>query len=222
MDYGTDPLVSTMYARENQRAKESLAPAKMNMLDALRQRNKWNGQSLAELRDKAVTPSMLVAAGATWSDLHAKHGADALIEFGFDWETMRAAGFAPKHLASLTFAQLSRLGMTAPRVLECRPSATEVGAMPITAEQMKDLGWNEPLLRAVGIDMRSMMRFGYPLSAWRDVLGVTNFSALGFKDYAECARIGWTASDIALALPRKPAVAVAAASRRTDGRIQFI
>ena len=226
MDYGTDPLVSTLYAREHQYAKEALQPTKMGALQALRQRHKWKNTSLAELRDQAVTPAMLIAAGATWPALQAKHGAEALINFGFDWDDMRASGFTAKHLSTLTFDQISRLGLTAPRMLECRPSASDLSAMTLHVEQMKDLGWNDELLRAVGINVRSMVKFGYPLAAWHDVLGVSDFSSLGFDNYAECARMGWKASDIALAMPseqpQQQQQHQPTTNRRTDGRIQFI
>ena len=223
MDYGDDPLVSSMYAREHARAAESLQPPKSGMLRALVQRREWKDQTLVELRDKAVTPCMLVAAGAKWSALQAKHGTRALIGFGFRWPSMLAAGFRGSSLRTLSIEQVSALGLTAPRMLECRPSVHDVSALHLPVDQLHELGWTVPLLSTIGLDMASMVDFGFSAATWRDTLGVSNFRALGFTNYAQCAHLGWRAADIALAMGAAPAAPAApAAVTRVGGPIRFI
>lgn len=200
MDYGTDPLISSMYASEHMRAAESLQPPKNGLLRSLALRREWKDQPLAELRDKMVTPDMMVAAGAKWGALQARHGTSALLEFGFRWPTMLAAGFNGGHLSTLSYEQVASLGLTAARMLECRPSARDISALRLQAGQLRELGWNAQLLAAIGLDVGNMVDFGYSVSTWRDVLGASDFRALGFTNYAQCARLGWRAADIEVAL----------------------
>lgn len=224
MDYGTDPLVSGSYTAEHARAQQTLHPEKSGLLAGLRQRSKWKELSLADLRDKLVTPEMMVASGAKWGALQSKHGAQALIEFGFRWPTMLAAGFRGEHLATLRHDQVMALGLTAPRMMECRMTARHLSALRLTAAQLHELGWDNNFLRAIGIGMVNMTDFGLPLSSWKEVLGVEDFASLGFTTYSECARAGWCAQDIQLALRRAPSTVPVRASRtsRASGKIQFV
>ena len=217
MDYGDDPVVSTVYAAEHARAVQMSQPRRHGMLSDLRQRHEWNKCTLPELRDKSVTPEMLVAAGVKWPQLQSKHGAESAIQFGFRWPTMLSAGFRGEHLASLSPRQISALGLNATRMLECRPRAHHISALHLSAAQLKDMGWTPDMLAAVGVHMHNMVSFGLPLVAWRDTLGVTDFASLGFTSYAECARAGWCDGDIRLAM----AVAKPVQNVRS-GKIQFI
>ena len=220
MDYGDDPLVSAHYADAHARAAEAVAPARRGMLDDIRQRREWAGSSLSALKDKSVTPEMLVASGVRWDKLHTTHGGDAAIAFGFRWPAMLASGFSGRHLATLSLAQVASLGLTAARMMECRPRIEHIAALGMDAEQMHDMGWTPELLSAAGLSMRSMVDFGFPMQVWRDVLGVRDFGALGFRNYSECARMGWRDSDIRLAL-QSPARA-AGPSAAAGGPIRFI
>jgi len=216
MDYGDDPLVSTHYAAEHRRAQQALQPGQYTLMAALKTRRDWGKKSLAELRDLCVTPDMLVAAKCTWGALHRKHGAANLIEFGFRWPAMMAAGFDGSHLATLSLAQVSALGLTAHRMLECRPRIAHIAALGLTAAELHNQGWNEELLCAIGLDMASMVSFGFPLHVWRDTVGVTGFQGLGFTNYAECARMGWRVPDIELALapPARAGLAVTPVAKK--------
>jgi len=224
MDYGDDPLMSTRYASEHTRAHEALQPEHQGHLRALKSRSAWKDKPLDELRGVLVTPDMMVAAKCSWGALQAKHGAAALIDFGFRWPTMLAAGFDASHLSSLTHPQLASLGLTAPRMLECRPRARHLSALNCSADDLRNQGWNEDLLAAIGIDMASMVAFGFSLPTWRDTLGVGHFGKLGFTNYAECARMGWCDRDIRLALAAHaaPAPAALAHSAAPNGKIRFI
>lgn len=219
MDYGNDPLVSSMYASEHRRAAEALQPHKSGMLRALAQRREWKDQSLTDLRDKMVTPDMMVAAGAKWGALQAKHGTQALIVFGFRWPSMLAAGFGGGNLGTLSYEQLASLGLTADRMLECRPCARDISSLRLQSDQLRELGWTSQLLSAIGLDVSTMVDFGFSASVWRDVLGVSDFSALGFASYAQCARLGWRAADIEVALSRPSPVV---RSTAVKGPIRFI
>ena len=224
MDYGDDPLVSSMYASEHARAVEALQPRKSSMLRALAQRREWKDQSLQDLRDKMVTPDMLVASGAKWGALQGKYGTQALIGFGFRWSSMLASGFRGVHLSTLSYEQVSLLGLTAHRMLECRPCARDVSSLMLRADQLHELGWTVQHLSAIGLDMANMVDFGFPATTWRDTLGVTDFRALGFSNYAQCARMGWRAADIELALhvPSAASAPSAAQARKTEGKIRFV
>ena len=197
MDYGDDPILSTKYAAVHARAAAALAPRRESALDRLRTRNTWKGLSLTDLRDIGVTPEMAVAAGLTWGALVKKHGAEKLIEFGFRWPSMLAAGFSGCHLRTLSKSQLSRLGVNATRALECRPTVHDIAAIGYQAHELRDAGWTAELLTPVGLDMLTMVGFGIPLETWRDELGFRDFS--GFSNYSACASAGWSEADIAIA-----------------------
>jgi len=38
--------------------------------------------------------------------------------------------------------------------------------------------------------------FGYSLHDWANVVGVTDWNSLGFIDYSECERMGWSTHDM--------------------------
>ena len=227
MDYGTDPLVSGIYTAEHKRAAESLLPNKLSMMDALKKRKEWSVQSLSDLKDKGVTPAMMVAAGANWAALQKKHGAQALIDFGFRWSTMKSAGFTGSDLKCLRYDQISALGLNAHRMMECKVHASDISALKLRPESLVELGWNQKCLQAIGINMMNMVDFGFPLSTWSDRFGITNFSDLGFTNYTDCARAGWRVSDIEHALRRERQQQPTEKSmtnpvQRKSGRIQFI
>lgn len=225
MDWGTDPLCSGLYSREHARAAESLSTPKLGFMDAMRQRKEWSNYTLEDLKDRCITPDMLVASGATWGTLQSKHGAQALIEFGYRWPTMLASGFCGSHLATLRYDQLVALGLTAPRMMECKIRAQDLSALNLGADQLAELGWTSAYLCKIGISMPNMVNFGFSLQAWRDTLGVNNFESLGFTNYTDCARAGWRVADIQLALQRVPTThskPLATSKMGATGKIQFI
>lgn len=221
MDYGDDPIVSTHYADAHTYAINAVAPTRRSMLDNIRQRHEWASSSLSALKDKSITPEMLVASGMRWDKLNTTHGVDAAIAFGFRWPLMIESGFTGNHLATLSLAQITSLGLTAVRMMECRPRIEHISALGLNAEQMHDMGWSPELLTAIGLSMQSMVDFGFPLPVWRDVLGVQDFGALGFHNYSECARMGWCDSEIRLALQlssNRPT----SSSAKAGGPIRFL
>ena len=219
MDYGDDPVLSTQYAQVHLAASQALQPSKAGMLDSLRNRRRWLGMSLQELRTQMVTPAMLLAAGATWQQLHTIYGVDALIDFGFRWPDIVAAKVKGSHLRHFTKEQLQRLGVNAACALQCRPTAADIASLGYRAEELADLGWTLSMLTATGLTSKSMVSFGFPLQHWVTHFGVQNFAALGFTSYAECASHGWRDGEIRMALAPK----VASTRRKMDvNAIRFI
>ena len=205
MDFGDDPLVSSMYAKVHQNADEMLQPKKSPLIDGIRARNSWYKQSLAQLRDNGVTADMMYAAGMKWPALQAKYGNDALIQHGFTWRLMLQCGFTGRHLPTLSQAQLSLLGVNATRAMECRPTIEQISGLQLTAGELCDMGWTAEYLVTLGLNMHNMVGFGYTLNDWRTALHITDYAALGFTTYAACAAAGWRDGDIRMALaPAQP------------------
>lgn len=214
MDFGDDPLLATQYASVHLRAAQSLQPPKIGMLEALKSRKAWSTQTLEQLRDQCVTPDMLVAAGVKWDTLARRWGTDSLIEFGFNWPQMLAAGFSGKHLHALSRSQMAKLKLNARRVLECNPSVNDISNMRLTANELQQAGWTADLLRAIGLDMKTMVQFGFPLQQWVDMFQMQSLSPYGFNNYAECAQAGWSDPEIRLALRiHSPKVATKSSAR---------
>ena len=222
MDYGDDPLVATRYANEHARAQEALHPDRQSLISAVRTRSTWKDMSLPDLRNLLVSPEMLVAARCSWGTLQAIHGTSALLNFGFRWRTMLAAGFRGTHLASLSKVQVAELGLTAPRMLECQPTPAQVAALRYTADELHNLGWDAAHFSALGVDMVSMTDFGFSLAKWRDTLGITAFVQLGFTNYTDCIRAGWRAEDVEIALSRHVVLPVVTAAAAVPGTIKWV
>jgi hypothetical protein len=229
MDYGNDPLISSRYAQEHKTAADMTKPTGMARISTVRDRLAWSKRTPAQLKDSGITPEMLVASGAKWDVLQRRHGVDALLDYGMRWPHLLRAGFKGASLRSVTPLQMARLGLNATRTLECRPSAADLGSLGMSAVQLRDAGWNADLLRAIGVNCRSMVDFGWPLKDWALTLGVTDFQSFGFDTYANCATAGWSRADIQLALaPIAPAGqmtknAAPALKKGLDmSRIQFI
>lgn len=200
MDFGDDPLLATQYASVNLRAAQSLQPAKVGMLEALKNRKVWSTQTLEKLRDQCITPDMLVTSGAKWSTLAGRWGTESLIDFGFGWPQMLAAGFRGQHLRTVSRPQLARLKLNASRILECKPSIGDISSMGLTASELRQAGWTTDLLCAVGLNMKTMVQFGFPLQQWIDTFQLQSLPQYGFHTYAECAQAGWSDPEIRLAL----------------------
>ena len=177
--------------------------------------------TLEELRDKAVTPEMLVAAGCKWHDLQQRYGTQALIEFGFRWPSMLAAGFRGKSLATLKHDQMAAVGLNACRMIECHPSVHHISSLGLSSHQLRELGWNDALWRVVGVNMQNMVDFGFSAQEWKSSFGTTDFRSLGFDTYSTCAKAGWRRSDIELALAPPPSQATTSVNHRSN-RIHFI
>ena len=223
MDYGNDPLLSTQYAAVHKMAGDALQPEYTGRLEALCNRQKWRNWTLEELRDKGITAEMLGASGVTWSALHAKHGTDALIRFGFTWPLMLQSGFTARHLRQLSMQQLKHLGVNAVRALECRPCVSDICALQLSAEDLSEMGWTRGLLCAIGLNMKSMVGFGYSLSAWKTYFDVDDYGAMGFTNYSVCATAGWHDADIRRALDAQaPPARAAPKPPSRQGSLQFI
>lgn len=223
MDYGDDSMLSAKYAQVHSIAEELTKPGAAGRIEMLRNRHKWSQRTLAELRDKGISAEMLSASGAKWSALQGKHGTDALVRFGYTWPVMLASGFTARHLSQLTHEQLTHLGISAVRALECRPRIVDICALQLTPSQLADMGWTQELLCSIGLDMQTMVGFGFPLTAWKRELGVSNFKDLGFTNYAACAAAGWHDREIQLAVnAHKPSAALKRASAQNSRTLQFL
>lgn len=230
MDYGDDPMLSARYAQIHATADALLRPNATGRLETLLNRHKWTHCTLDELRDQGVTAEMLSASGAKWPVLQAKHGTNALVRFGYTWPLMLQSGFTARHLSQLTCEQLTHLGVNATRAMECRPRVADVSALQLSSTQLASMGWNEEMLRAIGLNMQNMIGFGYSLSAWKSHLGVDSYAALGFANYAACAAAGWHDADIQMAMnAQAPEVAAPPKGSRApgyasvaDGKLRFI
>ena len=222
MDYGDDPVLSAMYAKENSAAVQMMSPTGLSLLQSLKERRSWYKKSLDELRDKLVTPAMMVAAGMKWPALQSKYGASALISFGFSWEDMLATGFDGRALRSMTPDLLSRIGVNATRALQCRPRAEDVAALSMTPLQMTNMGWTLDMLKAIGLNHANMIQFRMPLHTWVTTFHLTDFASLGFSTYSACAAAGWLDADIQLALSNARAAPASRKSARADTELKFI
>lgn len=209
MDFGNDPLISTKYAEIHARAAQALQPKSKCGLHSFSARHNWSKLSLEALKDMLITPEMCVSAGMTWKALCSKHGADKLFDFGFRWPTMLAAGFAGSHLRCLTSSQLARIGLSAHRMLECRPTISDVSALHMSPQELHELGWTLETLQSIGLNMSTMIDFGHSLQAWQRQFDIKDFKSLGFTSKHACANAGWRQSDIDLAFAQpKPAPAL--------------
>ena len=142
---------------------------------------------------------MLVAADMKWKKLASKYGVDELIQFGFRWPTMLAADFKGQHLSCLTASQMQHLGVNATRALECRPHISHIAKLHMSAAELKQQGWNIALLQSIGLDMKSMVDFGYSLQEWINSFEIQDLTALGFTSRAMCEKAGWHLHDINVA-----------------------
>ena len=161
MDFGDDPLINTQYESIHSRAFESLKPCSIFSLQGLNQRKEWYKMSLDQLKNLLITPEMLVAADMKWKKLASKYGVAELIDFGFSWPTMLSAGFEGQHLQCLSSLQMQRLGVNATRALECRPHVSHIAALHFNANELKKQGWTVELLQSIGLNMKTMVDFGF-------------------------------------------------------------
>ena len=204
MDFGDDPLISTKYAELHARAAQALKPNAKYALHTITNRQNWSKMSLDALKNMLVTPEMCVAAGMKWKSMCSKHGADQLFDFGYRWPTMLASGFAGSHLRCLTSSQLARLGVNATRMLECRPSISDISALHMSPQELRDLGWTLESLQSIGLNMTNMLDFGYNLQQWKTAFTIDNFQKLGFTSKHACTSAGWRQHDIDMAFAAQP------------------
>lgn len=200
VDWGNDAVVSQMY-KENHAISEQLIRSGIrerlaSRIEAVRSQNKLLSMSLADQRDAGVHPCSVAAMGIKWSTMLKKYGFASLIEHGFSWDNMREMGITAKQASRMLPSQLASLGVNASRFVELQPSISDIASMKMQPSDLKHAGYTPELLQSLGLDAKSMINFGYKLHDWANVIGIKDWKSLGFIDYSECERLGWSTHDM--------------------------
>lgn len=223
MDFGTDSALAARYKAEHAMAdsaiKQQTSTIQQRFQD-LKDRKKVLKLSMQDLVDRGYTPSFLVACGVSWKDLQRRHGASALVDFGFTWDQMRNSGVDPE---SACLLGLETLNITADQLMETGPSIENLASMRLPLHAMKDRGFTMEKLLALGLNAQNMNLFGYTLENWSKQFAC-DWKKLGFTTYKECEQFGWSRRDLhALNVCAKPSIEIKQARKtpRVSGSWEF-
>jgi len=200
VDWGDDAIVSQMY-KENHALSEKLTRSRirdllLSRVETARSQKALLSMSLAEQRNEGIHPSSVAALGVKWATLLKKYGFSSLIDHGFSWDNMREMGITAKQACCMLPSQLAALGVNASRLVELQPSISDIASMKMQPVELKHAGYTPELLQSLGLNAKTMINFGYSLGDWANVVGIRNWKELGFTDYSECERLGWSTHDM--------------------------
>ena len=199
-DLGNDSVLGAQYANEHELVMRLLhqRAAKMPSAGAGLTNAALLELPLSSYKDHLVTPAALSLRGITVRRLASAYGLSALIEYGLTWNHLVAMGLQAADLSAFSFAQLRALRVSAPNLLDLRPSASHIVGMRLTAVEFEQLGCNSPeWLHAVKYNMRSMCEHGFSLHKWSNMLGPrADWRSLGFVDMNSCKQAGWDSTEL--------------------------
>lgn len=193
MDHGTDAALACAYHREHAKAAEVLSAVRprSGLLSTLRSA-KLLKVPLEQLVNNGYTPTTLVASGATWSQLSKSYGASALLSNGFTWAHARASGISAEQACALG---MDAFHISANELMEVCPSVENVASMHMPLQALKSSGFGMRELESLGLTSSNMRQFGSDLAGWASTYDC-DWAKLGFTNYAECERHGWTREEL--------------------------
>ena len=199
MDSGNDAALSARYRVEHEVANKCTIDAHkagrvLTTLRRLRDEKQVLGLSMDDLVNHGYTPSVLVTSGIPWSKLQRKHGASSLIDMGFTWEHMRSGGITAEEACAIG---MSKLCIGADELMELAPSIQTIASMQLPLADLKESGFTLDKLTALGLNHKTMRRFGYTLGEWQRVYDM-DWSSLGFTEdnYRDCEMCGWDMGEL--------------------------
>tara|TARA_Y100000593_G_scaffold66865_1_gene122994 strand:- start:613 stop:1320 length:708 start_codon:yes stop_codon:yes gene_type:complete len=200
VDWGDDVALSVMLSNVTEETRTALKPTGLDRIRssvaALHDLHLGKGISLDTLRNSGVHPSTLASNGIRLAPLLKQHGFDALIDYGFSWQDMRDMGLTARQACSMNASQLRNLGVNACMLAELRPTISYIASMRMSPVELHQFGFTSDLLVAMGLHADNMAQFGYSIPDWKRTIGIKNWQALGFVDYSECERMGWSRVDL--------------------------
>ena len=188
IDFGTDPLQSVAFAKEQSYVDKVLT--QQEPLPSL-SRKTLESMSLSEMTDRGITPHILVAHKVPWSTLQARHGAQALVDMGFQWSHMRDAGITAAQACALRRDLQDVLGINAHELLQVQPTIQDISSMHLPAERLRAMGFTQETLRAIGMNAATMRPMGISVADWNTHFGPMDWSSLGFTSAEHCEQAGW-------------------------------
>ena len=188
MDHGRDASLATRYHAEHKLSSEALAPGTgRKCIASFLRKPELLKMSLAELQQAGITPAVLASSGVTWSQLCKAHGANALLDMGFEWKHLRACGITAEHACSLG---LDALHIDANQLMESCPTVANIASMQLPLATLKSRGFTMERLLAMGLTAANMRRLSCDIDEWARTYDC-DWSKLGFIDYTTAERHGW-------------------------------
>tara|TARA_B100000963_G_scaffold360203_1_gene390220 strand:- start:21008 stop:21706 length:699 start_codon:yes stop_codon:yes gene_type:complete len=200
VDWGDNVALSVMLSKIEKETCTVLKPSGLDRIRAsvgvLNDLRGGKAISLQQLRNSGVHPSTMASNGVRIAHLLKQYGFDALIDYGFSWQDMRDMGLTAKQACCMNASQLRKIGVNACQLAEVRPSIQCIASMRMCPIELKQFGFDSNLLYALGLRANNMLQFGYTITDWKNTIGVENWKELGFVDYSECERMGWSRVDM--------------------------
>ena len=163
MDWGDNPVVSSMLLREYRNSADKLAEEDVELGNV----NVVDGETLPQLKDRGFTPLMLSRSNISWEKALRRFGMKDLVGFGIDWNMARAMGLQKKHLRRMTGSQLSALNASCHNLVAAGITVDDMKKMGINIVEAENLGFDTKTLQCIGVNAKNCTKLGVNAADWK-------------------------------------------------------
>lgn len=163
MDWGDNPVVSSMLLKEYRNSADKLAEEDVELGNV----NVVDGETLPQLKDRGFTPLMLSRSNISWETALRRFGMKDLVSFGIDWNMARAMGLQKKQLRRMTGSQLSALNARCHDLVAAGITVDDMKKMGIDIVEAENLGFDTETLKCIGVDAKNCTKLGVNAADWK-------------------------------------------------------
>ncbi len=116
-----------------------------------------SGSSLNSIALKGYTPEDFIEESITWKQMSRVYTADALMDFGFQWNHLIMMGFEPKDFKKIPWHHIKdTLNLSASDILQTSINLRELGNLELELYQLEELGFTWSDFVKMGGNSRSL------------------------------------------------------------------
>lgn len=162
MDWGDNPVVSSMLLAEYQNSADKLADEDIELGDVC----VMDGETLPQLSDRGFTALMLSRSNISWQTALRRFGMRDLVRFGVNWNMARYMGMQKKHIRQMTSSQLNALDASCHDLLAAGITVDDMAKMGIDVAAAEQLGFDTKTLQSVGVNAKNCTKLGITPQEW--------------------------------------------------------
>lgn len=166
MDWGDNPVVSSMLLKEYRNSADKLAAEDVELGNV----NVHEGETLPQLKDRGFTPLMLSRSNLKWGNALRRFGLRDLLSFGIDWNMARCMGLQKKHLHNMTSSQLRAMNASCHDLVAAGITVKDMQKMGIDAISAEQLGFDTKTLQCIGVDTKNCTKLNITPQEWENRL----------------------------------------------------
>ena len=162
MDWGDNPVVSSMLLKEYRNSADKLADEDVELGDA----RVMDGETLPQLSDRGFTALMLSRSNISWQTALRRFGMRDLVNFGVDWNMARCMGLQKKHIRQMTSSQLKALNASCHDLVAAGITVDDMKKMGMDVIAAEELGFDTKILQCIGVNAKNCTKLKITPQEW--------------------------------------------------------